>query len=217
MSVRRGCTSAARDRCATTSPAPTAVTAKLASSGTPSAGPVSVGGRCWPGTPLWCPPAPGPAPGQPSSHLVPPSGLELRLALPASVSLPAAILSGCASLLWSPRLLSACSCHPSFLPLAVSVHPSVSASSLLPTFLLPFSLAPGLVASPVPCPGSSLSLLLGLCVSVLTQPPLLPAGGGSWLPGAFCPPYGPPTLCLPPARRRERVLDLTGPSVPAHV
>lgn len=182
------CTSVARARCATTSLAPTAVTAKLASSGTPSAGPASVGGRWWPGTPLWGPPVPG----QPSSFLLLPAGPALCLAL---LFLFALVSS--ASLGHGPITMLSC------LVLGLSIL--LSRLGLFPSHLLPFSLAPALVASPVPCLGSSLNLLLGLCVPVLTQPPLFypgVEGAGPQAPSAI--PMGhPPSACRPPADVNE--------------
>lgn len=147
---------------------------------------------------------PGPAPGQPSSRLLPPAGPVLRLAL---LFVFALVSSASLSMAPSPFFLASCCVCPS---LCLCLQPP---SNTLPAFLLgPWSC----------CLSCSLSRFLPVspCGSLCPRPhptPLLPGGGGSWLPGPFCPPFGPPTPCLPPARRRERVLDLAGPPVPAHV
>lgn len=126
----------------------------------------------------------------------PPSSLLCRHAgrprldrlLPSCPAVPPCCCPPCFSRSWS--------LPPSFLaPCCVHLHPCLCLQPPSDT-LAAFLVCPGLFASPVPCPGSSLSLL-GVCVPVLTQPPLLPGGGGSGLRATPAVATGHP----PPARR----------------
>lgn len=108
--------------------------------------------------------------------------------LPSSPAVPPCCCPPCFSRSW---LLP-----PSFLaPCCVRLHPWLCLQPPSNT-LAAFLVCPGLFASPVPCPGSSLSLP-GVCVPVLTQPPLLPGGGGSGLRATLALATGHPR----PARR----------------
>lgn len=172
------CTAAVRARCATTSPAPTAVTAKRAFSGTPSAGAASVGrlvartrGEHLAG-PLPSVHSTSPCPAPPLPEWGPPAGVPkaafqlassscwacqgLALAPAPTFSVPPV------SSLWLCPSYSGLSCFPQSLSpsLLVSCLACVCPSGL---FLSPSS--DTLAVSPPPglfaCPGLSLSFLLG--------------------------------------------------------
>lgn len=90
MSARRVCTSAGRGRCATTSPAPTAATARPASSRTPSAAPAWVGRLP---APLHLPRGRGCHPAWlsargPSPASLPPSSRPPEVTVPLSLAIP---------------------------------------------------------------------------------------------------------------------------------